>query len=413
MTELTTGQRIAQCRKQLNLSQEGLGEKVGVSRQAISKWEADAAMPDIDKLITLSKLFQVSVGWLLGVEEMPVPQAESAPITEELLYKLEEVVQRYQPKKKELPRWGKLAIAASAALLLFWGGVKLHREWQTMDAKLSQLSSRLNNSGNSNATILNQLEDLQAQLDSLRSAPEHFSISDYSFQIEPDPEKLQARVEISTIPGSWNEEFSASISVRRGGEQILSQACGWDGTGLKSNVLLPLENGYEYWFTAEYSDGTREQVQLNNTAAENLLSSFTIECHISSGKGYFSRKNGTLTLEGCVIFLAPPSVAARQGVLWTVELVLYHVRGDQRQIADTDVLVDPEKLPTTEEGTSIQLLESTSYPSGPFRLPEVQEGDGFELWIEAEMENGISLERLVNAWTYLDGEFLETEPAES
>ena len=37
MTELTTGQRIAQCRKQQSLSQEALGEKMGVSRQAISK----------------------------------------------------------------------------------------------------------------------------------------------------------------------------------------------------------------------------------------------------------------------------------------------------------------------------------------------------------------------------------------
>ena len=61
MTELTTGQRIAQHRKLLGLSQEGLGEKVGVSRQAISKWEADAALPDVDKLIILSKLFGVSI----------------------------------------------------------------------------------------------------------------------------------------------------------------------------------------------------------------------------------------------------------------------------------------------------------------------------------------------------------------
>ena len=66
---MTTGQRIAAKRKELNLSQEALGEALGVSRQSIYKWESDASLPEIDKLIALSRLFGVSVGWLLGVEE--------------------------------------------------------------------------------------------------------------------------------------------------------------------------------------------------------------------------------------------------------------------------------------------------------------------------------------------------------
>ena len=66
MTTQTIGQRIAQERKNLGLSQEALGEKMGVSRQAISKWESDGAVPEIDKLIALSKLFGVSIGWLWG-----------------------------------------------------------------------------------------------------------------------------------------------------------------------------------------------------------------------------------------------------------------------------------------------------------------------------------------------------------
>ena len=64
---MTIGQRIAELRKQQNLSQEALGELLGVSRQAISKWESDAALPEIDKLIAMSKRFGVTVGYLLGV----------------------------------------------------------------------------------------------------------------------------------------------------------------------------------------------------------------------------------------------------------------------------------------------------------------------------------------------------------
>jgi len=90
---MTIGQRIAECRRQLGLSQESLGEKMGVSRQAISKWEADAALPEIDKLIGLSKLFGVTVGWLLGVEELPHPEQDS--LTEEQLGAMEQLIKLY------------------------------------------------------------------------------------------------------------------------------------------------------------------------------------------------------------------------------------------------------------------------------------------------------------------------------
>ena len=78
---MTTGQRIAQKRKESGLSQEALGEEVGVSRQSIYKWESDAALPEIDKLVALSRRFGVTVGWLLGVEE--APEAPPAPASRE------------------------------------------------------------------------------------------------------------------------------------------------------------------------------------------------------------------------------------------------------------------------------------------------------------------------------------------
>ena len=65
---MTLGQRIQELRKQHNLSQEALGEKLGVSRQAISRWEMDGAIPEVDKLIAMGKLFGVSLNDLLQVE---------------------------------------------------------------------------------------------------------------------------------------------------------------------------------------------------------------------------------------------------------------------------------------------------------------------------------------------------------
>ena len=79
---MTTGQRIALKRKEAGLSQETLGAELGVSRQSIYKWESDTALPEIDKLVALSRRFGVTVGWLLGVEE--TPEAASAPDSGEL-----------------------------------------------------------------------------------------------------------------------------------------------------------------------------------------------------------------------------------------------------------------------------------------------------------------------------------------
>ena len=128
---MTIGQRIAQKRKELGLSQEALGEELSVSRQSVYKWESDNALPEIDKLITMSKLFGVTIGWLLGVEEpaqtenaeVPretAPEAGEAELTEAQLKMVEEIVDRYltaqQPRKKRRWPWAAGAAAALAVL---------------------------------------------------------------------------------------------------------------------------------------------------------------------------------------------------------------------------------------------------------------------------------------------------------
>ena len=78
---MTLGQRIQALRKQHGLSQEGLGERLGVSRQAISRWEMDGAVPEVDKLIAMARLFGVSLNQLLGVEEPEQPVSEAKQVS--------------------------------------------------------------------------------------------------------------------------------------------------------------------------------------------------------------------------------------------------------------------------------------------------------------------------------------------
>ena len=61
----TLGRRIQEARKAAGLSQESLGERLGVSRQAVSKWERGAADPSTSNLLALAKLFGVPAEDLL------------------------------------------------------------------------------------------------------------------------------------------------------------------------------------------------------------------------------------------------------------------------------------------------------------------------------------------------------------
>ncbi len=72
--------RLVNLRKSNGLSQEALAEKLGISRQAVSKWERAEASPDTDNLILLARLYQVSLDELLRTEEeIPVPESKETP----------------------------------------------------------------------------------------------------------------------------------------------------------------------------------------------------------------------------------------------------------------------------------------------------------------------------------------------
>lgn len=67
---MTLGETIKYYRTQLNLSQTELGDRIGVSRQAVTKWETDTGIPDINNIQTLAKVFQISIDTLLSHEHV-------------------------------------------------------------------------------------------------------------------------------------------------------------------------------------------------------------------------------------------------------------------------------------------------------------------------------------------------------
>lgn len=77
---MTFQERLRQLRTARGWSQEALAEQLGLSRQAVQKWESGAARPDMDNLVTLSRLFRVSLDWLVtGQEPEPAHEAPHQP----------------------------------------------------------------------------------------------------------------------------------------------------------------------------------------------------------------------------------------------------------------------------------------------------------------------------------------------
>lgn len=71
--------KIIELRKKAGFSQEELAEKMGVSRQSVSKWEGALSIPDLDKILQMSEIFGVSTDYLLKDEfgdELPAPKTE-------------------------------------------------------------------------------------------------------------------------------------------------------------------------------------------------------------------------------------------------------------------------------------------------------------------------------------------------
>lgn len=96
---MTLGDKLSKLRKENNYTQEQLADILGVSRQAISKWESDISYPETDKLIRMSELFDCSLDYLLKDAEETDSKNQH---NEEILF----FRKRLRERKSEKTVWG-------------------------------------------------------------------------------------------------------------------------------------------------------------------------------------------------------------------------------------------------------------------------------------------------------------------
>ena len=245
---MTLGQRIAQKRRELGLSQEGLGEQLGVSRQAIYKWESDASLPEIDKLIALSRIFSVSVGWLLGVEEEPAP-SETSPgaLTEQQLAMVQEIVDRYlaaQPKPLSTRRRRLFKGAGALGVLclvvcLFNLFSKLDRVTQDYDNLRHSVDNVSMNVNSQIGSITDRMENILKSQNTLTA--------EWSAQVAAtDLAANTVTFDVRAVPKTYVERMTAVFQARSG----------------EDTVELPVEPGADHAFTGQITCPLTDDISL-------------------------------------------------------------------------------------------------------------------------------------------------------
>ena len=111
-------EKIVELRKSKGLSQEELAEQMGVSRQAVSRWELGHTLPDITNLVQLCELFGVSADYLVRDEEQTSAKSDQSAKTIAQLTRERERI-RYQARRFYYIAWADFIMALAFMLAFF------------------------------------------------------------------------------------------------------------------------------------------------------------------------------------------------------------------------------------------------------------------------------------------------------
>ena len=367
----TLGQRIAERRKMLGLSQEAFGDKMAVSRQAISKWEADAAIPEIDKLISMSRLFDVSIGWLLGTEEAPGSGSEG--FSDEQIKAIEQIVRQYQsePVSQPAPKWPVVIGAIGTALSLLLSCFALSQ----MDDVMNYHNSRIN-------SLYNTINNLQSQIDLLGEKPESTGaelLMDWQIGIEAKADLSGAYITFTGTPISTQPDDQAYITIRRDGQQAINVPCTRDSSSYCATTQIPVADGYSCYFTVTHSGGNSEQQRLVHEELEHLDYALRPHAFGYASVYEYSAKDQTLQLqfEGTkddICVSCPEYLPRNATVDWSdLELVLYR----------NETVMDQFPLTNCQENEYDLFISLPTTCN--FSLPDFANGDQALLYVKGKL----------------------------
>lgn len=267
---------------------------MGISRQAIYKWEADAALPEIDKLVSLSKLFGVSVGWLLGVEdEEKAEKVEENTMNQEQLDMVAQIVKRYmesQPKPKPRRKWP-WVIAACVLAVLF---VQL---FSKMDRLSNQYTNLHNSVSNISSSVNSQIGSVAVRVEEILKAQNQLTAEFSTEIIDMDLAAGTVTLSMEAVPKTFAQGMGAVFVVDCGNGPLEFEGVLENGTTFSCEAEVELTNSITAYVVFIGFDGTR-QTQVLDTYSWLLSDSFAT-LHIDDNELMWKRfKEGSLSFKG-------------------------------------------------------------------------------------------------------------------
>ena len=259
---MTLGQNIQTARKAKGISQETLAEKIGVSRQALGKWEKDTALPGVDNLQALAKELGVSVDALLGCA---APDTAAPAVT---LNALRDLLDARDAEACRRRRGAWLAAAAAAALLLAVGGGMAARLQTRLDGLAGQygyLSSEVSRTNNDLSARMQELQNAVRQGES--------TVLDWGWhQLASLQDDGKMPVEVYVKPRTEQQGAAVTLCVTNGSDTALyAMQRGQDGVYTAQELVFALGQNYALSVQWTNPDGT--------TVNENLDTvPFTKDC---------------------------------------------------------------------------------------------------------------------------------------
>ena len=296
---MTVGQKIYELRNEKHMTQEELAERMGVSRQSVSKWESDTSLPELEKLKALAELFEVSLDKLVNAdyaenaESKATPKATASEDFSSDIKIIRNQIDTLNKKVKQLKRGSAIKsvaiiILAIALIINSVGHRNLSDRIGSLDGRISAIGDTVYYPGSGDT-----------------GEKEKTLVEDWKYKILSFDEKNKtAEVSISMLPVSIskNSEVTAYITGSDGNEittPLTEKKGRFTGT-----CDLPIEDYYE--ITVVFDDGENRQSEVLSYDYSILLKSSLIpNYHAFLGFSDYETDNGkvfinadsTLTLE--------------------------------------------------------------------------------------------------------------------
>ena len=236
---MTLGQNIQNARRAQGLSQEALAEKIGVSRQALGKWEKDTALPGLDNLQALAAALGIGVDALLGAENAdPAVPAVTLDALRDLL------AARDAEEKRRRRLWGCAGGAAFIVLAGLLAGVALQYE--------RQISALNQNYAAIQSSYAAQQAELSAQISELQDAVRmgEATVLDWRWlpvdKLHRDADKSWMPVQVQVTPRTNRDGVTARLAVRCGDDtQLYEMTAAPDGSFAADGIVFTVGSTYE------------------------------------------------------------------------------------------------------------------------------------------------------------------------